>query len=407
MSTYDPRTLIKVFTGLREEMYRFTQTASDILKQAEYTQVCAQERVVQALRWGAIADNQVKSDLEDVQEIEAEVESILSQCSTAVDIAHETISAVEQAQQQSETTLEKWEAELQLALAWQARAEERLERAKQAFQQAERNFQSAKRDLEHAESSLERCAKDPERKNCNSEQRAYNNARSAVSQAIEALKVAEAEVNAAQADLERAKARVRCCRSAVGYAEQAVQHAHTAMEQAAQALNDAERSLENAESANRAANNAQSKALEEEEHIEQLLIKVHQAERITDEAQVHTQTARNMSDSAYRLAIMGNQELEHRKDQLIRLNQISSGFWGGVEKGIAVAQIFGGLFGNVMSGSVPDISRVGLQSGDDIIAEAGVRASSANEENIRRRKEEAENLTRAENEPKTSAPPDP
>jgi tetratricopeptide (TPR) repeat protein len=407
MSTYDPRTLIKIFTVLREEIHRFTQTSSDILEQAEYTQVCAQERVTQALRWGAIADNQVKSDLEDVQEMEVEVGSILFQCNTAVDTAHETISAVEQAQHKSEITLEKWEAELLLALAWQSRAEERLERAIQAFQQAERNFQSAKRDLERAESSLERCTNDSERKDCDSEQRAYNNARKEVAQAIEALEIAEAEVSAAQADLEKAKARVRCCRSAVGYAEQAVQHAHSAMEQAAQALNDAERSLENAESASRAANNAQAKALEAEGQIEQLLIKVHQAERITNNAQVHTQTARNMSDSAYRLAVMGNQELERRADQLIRLNQTSSGFWGGVEKGVAVVQIFGGLFGNVMSGSVPDISRVGLQSGEDIIAEAGVRASPANEENIRRRKEEAENLARAENEPKTSAPPDP
>jgi len=404
MSTYDPRTLIKIFTTLREEMHRFTQTSSDILKQAEYTQVCAQERVAQALRWGAIADNQVKSDLEDVQEIEAEVGSILFQCSTAVDIAHETISAVEQAQQKSETVLEQWQAELQLALAWQARAEERLGRAIQAFQQAERNFESAQRDLDRAKSNLEQCTNDSERRNCN---RAYNNARLRVEQAIEALKIAEVEVRAAQADLEKAKARVRCCQSAVSYAEQAVQHSHAAMEQSEQALNDAERGLENAESANRAANNAQTKALEAEETIEQFSIKVHQSERITNDAQVHTQTARNMSDSAYRLAVIGTQELESRAEHLTRFNQISSGFWGGVKKGIAVAQIFGGLFGNVMSGSIPDISKFGLQGGEDIIAEAGVRASSANEEDIQRRKEEAENSTRTENELETSAPPNP
>jgi hypothetical protein len=35
MSTYDPRTLIKIFTVLREEIHRFTQTSSDILEQAE------------------------------------------------------------------------------------------------------------------------------------------------------------------------------------------------------------------------------------------------------------------------------------------------------------------------------------------------------------------------------------
>jgi hypothetical protein len=407
MSTYDPRTLIRAFTVLQEALNRLNQTSGDTLKQSEHTQACAQERVTQALRWSAIASNQVKSDLEDVAEIEAEVNSLLLQSDSAVDIAHETIAQVEQAKQQAEATLRHWQSELKLALAWQARAEARLERAIQAYQQAERDYESAKRTLERAESSLERCSKDPERKNCASEQQAYKNARLAVAQAIEALKIAEIEVKAAQEDLEKAKARVKCCRAAVSYAEQAVQHAYTATEQAEQALNDAERSLENAESANRAANNAQTKAIEAEDLIEQLMIKVNQAERITNEAQIHNQTARNMSDSAYRLAVMGTQELRYRADHLTRLNQISSGFWSGVEKGVAVAQIFGGLFGNIMSGPVPNINNFGLQAGEDIVAEAGVQASSANEENTRRRKEETDSAVNAENEPKVSAPPDP
>ena len=272
MSTYDPRTLIRAFDVLQDELNRLNQTSGDTLKQSEYTQACAQERVSQALRWSAIANNQVKVDLEDVEEIESEVNGVLSQCDTAVDIAHETVAAIEQARQQAEATLNHWQAELQIALAWQARAEERLAKAIQIFQQAERAYESAKRDLSSAESSLERCAKDPERKSCDGEQRKYKNAREAVLYAIDALKVAEIEVQAAQEDLEEAKERVRCCRAAVSYAEQAVQRSHTAKEQAEQALNDAERSLENAESANRAASNAQTKSVEAEEHIEQLLI---------------------------------------------------------------------------------------------------------------------------------------
>jgi ribosomal protein S18 acetylase RimI-like enzyme len=335
MSTYDPRTLIRVLNVLQEEVQRFTQTSSDTLKQAEYTQSCAQERVNQAFRWSAIANNQVKSDLEDVQEVETEVNSLLSQCSTAVDIAHETVAAVEEAQQQAETTLDYWQDELQLALAWQARAEERLERAIQAFQRAERDFESAKRDLERAEANLERCAKDPERKNCNSEQRAYNNARVAVLQAIEELKVAEIEVHAAQEELEMAKARVRCCQSAVDYAEQAVQHAYLAMEQAEQALNDAERSLESAKSANRAANNAQAKATEAAEEAEQVAIKVRQAETITNEAQWHVQSARSMTDSAHNWGIKGCQELRYRADQLHLLNQGSFGIREKAQKVVA------------------------------------------------------------------------
>ena len=112
-----------------------------------------------------------------------------------------------------------------------------------------------------------------------------------------------------------------------------------------------------------------------------------------------------MSDSAYNLAVKGNKELSDRADHLKRLNQISSGFWGGVEKGVAAVQIFGGLFGNIMSGPVPNISNFGLQSGEDIVADAGTRSSSVNEDNIRRRKEELENAIRSENEPKISGDP--
>ena len=407
MSTYNPQTLIRAFTVLQDELNRLNQTSGDTLKQSEYTQACAQERVSQALRWSAIASNQVKVDLEDVEEIEAEVDGVLSQCDIAVNTAHETVAAIEQAKQQAEATLNHWQAELQLALAWQTRAEERLARAIQVFQQAERAYESATRNLSSAESSLERCAKDPERKSCDSEQRKYNNAREGVVYAIDALKVAEIEVKAAQEELEEAKERVRCCRAAVSYAEQAVQHSHTAIDQAEQALNDAERSFENAESANRAANNAQTKSIEAEEHIEQLLIKVNQAERITNEAQVHTQNARRMSDAAYNLAVKGNIELSNRADHLKRLNQISSGFLEGIGKGIAAVQIFGGLFGNIMSGPVPNISNFGLQGAEDIVADAGTRSSPANEDNIRQREEELENAIRSENEPKTTAPPDP
>jgi chromosome segregation ATPase len=407
MSTYDPRTLIRILGVLEEEVQRFTQASSDTLKQAEYTQGCAQERINQALRWSAIASNQVKSDLEDVQKIEAEVSSLLTQCSTAIEAAHETLAIVNQAQQRAESTLNHWENELQMALAWQARAEARLERAIQIYQQAQRNLESARSALNRAESSLQRCINDPERKNCNSEERAYNNAKAAVLVALEELQEAEIEVHSAQEELERAKARVRCCQNAVNYAKQAVHHAELAVERANQAVNGAERSLESVESANRAATNAQSKATEAEQQAEQLLIKVHQAEAFTNEAQIHSQTARNMADSAHRLSSIGMQELRYRISQLTKLNQASSGFWGAVEKGVAAVQIAGGLLGGVVSAPVPDGRLLGLQSQEDLVLEAGSRASSVNEDNVRRREEELDTSARVANEPTTSSPPDP
>jgi hypothetical protein len=133
----------------------------------------------------------------------------------------------------------------------------------------------------------------------------------------------------------------------------------------------------------------------------------HHAEAFTNEAQIHSQTARNMADSAHRLSSMGMQELRYRISQLAKLNQASSGFWGAVEKGVTVVQIAGGLLGGVVSGPVPDIGLLGLQSQEDLVLEAGYRASSANEDNVRRREEELDTSARVANEPTTSSPPDP
>lgn len=407
MNAYDPRALIRILGILEEEVQRYTQASSDTLKQAEYAQCCAQERINQALYWSAIASNQVKSDLEDVQEIEIEVTSLLNQCSTAIETSHETLAIVNQAQQRAGLTLSSWENELQIALAWQTRAQARLERAIQIHQQAQRNLESARSALNRAESSLQRCINDSERKNCISEERAYGNATAAVLIALEELQEAEIEVHAAQEELERAKARVCCCQNAVNYAKQAVHHAELAVERANQAVNGAERSLESVESANRAATSAQTQATEAEQQAEQLLIKVHQAEAFTNEAQIHSQTARNMADSAHRLSNIGMQELRYRISQLTKLNRASSGFWGAVEKGVTAVQIAGGLLGGVVSTPVSDGRLFGLQSQEDLVLEAGSRASSVNKDNVRRREEELDKSARVANEPTTSSPPDP
>lgn len=328
MTNYDPRVLIRAFNTLQEEFQRFNQVSSDTLNQAEHTQKCAQERVNQARRASAIGLNQAKSDLEDVQVVDKEVCDLLSNSSTAIETAHQTVEMVDRSRQQAETTLATWQNELQKALAWQARAEARLERAIREYEQAQRNLASAQQDLASAEASLRSCRNNPERKSCSSEERAYNSAINAVAEARQKLREAEIELRAAEADLERAKARVRCCRQAVGYAEQAVQRANLATEQAHQALNEAERSLESAESANRAITKASTKATEEQEKVEQATNQIHQAEGFVTQAQVSIRVARSRADSAYNLAVRGNQELGYRRDQLVRLNQVDSNLLG-------------------------------------------------------------------------------
>ena len=326
MSRHDPRILIRAFDILNEEFSRFNQISSDTLKEAEHTQKCAQERINQANRATAISLNQSQSDAENVKEGDTEIRGLLSNSSEAVEVAHQTLEKVNQASQQAQTTLSVWQNELQKALAWQARAEERLVRAIQEYERAQRNLAIAQQDLASAESCLESCLNDSERKSCNSEERAYNSARAEVAEAIQELKIAEIEVRAAEEELERARARVRCCQKAVGYAEQAVQHANLAKEQANHAFNEAERSLESAESANRAITKASTKVTEENELVQQAIGQVKQAEGFVAQSQVSVQVARSKADSAYNLAVRGNKELAYRRDQLVRLNQPASSF---------------------------------------------------------------------------------
>ena len=228
MSSYDPRVLVRAFDILQEELQQFNQVSSDTLKESEHTQKCAQERFNQASRSSAIALNQAKSDIEDVESVDQEIHVLLSNSSAAIETAHQTVAMVEKSRQQAEITREHWQNELQIALAWQARAEARLQRAIQEYERTQRNLASAQQDLSYAESNLRSCRKDSERKSCSGEERSYNNARAAVAVAIEELQEAEIELRAAQEELEMAKARVRCCRQAVAYAEQAMQHANLA-----------------------------------------------------------------------------------------------------------------------------------------------------------------------------------
>lgn len=325
MNTYDPRILIRALNLLTDEVQRFTQTSSDTVQQAEYTQNYARERVTQAIHWSAITQDFVESTSEAIYEVETEVNSLLSQCSAGIEIAHETIDIVNQSLRDASLTLNHWQKELTAALAWQAQAEARLELAVQAYRRAENDLMAAKSQLSRAEGDLQRCRNDSERRNCNSESHAYDTARRAVSMAEDEVHRAEVEVRAAQNELEQAKARVRCCQKAVDCASQAVQHAQSAKGKATQALNDAELSLENTESANRAVNNAQDKLQNATEELEPLIVNVNQAEGFTDQSQTYILSARHRADSAHRLAKIGTQELDYRITHLIEFNQPSSG----------------------------------------------------------------------------------
>jgi ElaB/YqjD/DUF883 family membrane-anchored ribosome-binding protein len=77
-------------------------------------------------------------------------------------------------------------------------------------------------------------------------------------------------------------------------------------------------------------------------------------------------------------------------------------FAKGVSIAISAVQIASGLLGGVVEGGNPDFTRIGLQGASDIVNEMGTRASSANEDEIKRRRREAENVSRADNQPRIS-----
>ena len=324
MSSRDPRILISVLRNLEDEIERFTQESSETLRQVEYAQRCAQERVQQAQKWQAVVADQVSSNSESVEEKSIVADEFLRQCDEAIDVAHETISSANAAKERADATLAHWNNELQLALAWQERAEIRVAAAERAYAQAKSNFESAQRDLERANANLRRCNNDSERRDCRSEARACDRALAALEVAALELDAAETELQEARIELELARARVRCCREAVGYSEEAVEHAASAQERANEALNYAERGQENAKSASRASDNALAKTNQAEDEAEQAGIKIGLAEDSTQQAFTFVQSARNMNDSAHRLSRLGIRDLGDRVSSLIKLNEVSS-----------------------------------------------------------------------------------
>ncbi|EDX77292.1 hypothetical protein MC7420_429 [Coleofasciculus chthonoplastes PCC 7420] len=324
MSVRDPRILIQILDDLIQEIGRCTERVRNTLQKASYTQRCAQEQIERGLHSANVFKDWVECDRENVQDADAEVANLLSKCSEAEQVSHETLDEVEEVFHYAQVTLQQWKQELNKALAWLERAKARLERAIQEENAAQRNWESAQDEMKQAEIRWQRCLNDTERRNCNREKKAYELARLNVKQALERWQAAKIEVSLAKEEVAQAQARVNCCRQAVDYAKQAVAQAQLALEHANQAVNSAERSLEEAEASNRFMVSAQTKVTEETDLTEQMILAVHQAQTLTSEAQIHYQNGEYAADSAQRLATLGCQELEYRVQALYSFNSSSS-----------------------------------------------------------------------------------
>jgi exonuclease VII small subunit len=327
MSTYDPRIVAQALDDLQEEIAHWSSIASDTLASAIDFQRHAKEAVDRALHNAAIMLDRAKDDGENVQNAVSSVAAAIEKCGSAKSIAHQTLIEAQRVLESARTTLQQWQAELQIALAWLARAEARLAAAIREYERARSALRSAEWALSSAESRYNDCRNDKERSDCSGEAAAVSRARAEVAYAESWVRAAKAEVVAAQEEVEQAKARVACCEKAVVLSKQAVSLAEEGESSAEEAVNSAERSLEFAQAAERLVRVAESEVAAEAEAAESMMIETQAAQSFTDEAAHHLRAADSAEDSAQLYSTSVQKELEHRAQLLYELNRLAPGDW--------------------------------------------------------------------------------
>ena len=143
MSTYDPRVVAQALDDLHGQITRWSSVASDMLATATDTQRHAKEAVDRALHNAAIVLDRAKNDEESVQKALSSVTSAIDKCTTAKIAAHQTLKDGQKFLEVANGTLQKWQVELEKALAWLAKAEARLAKAIQELERAISNLKSA------------------------------------------------------------------------------------------------------------------------------------------------------------------------------------------------------------------------------------------------------------------------
>jgi len=382
MGVTDPRKLAVILRDLDDEMERWSAKASDILNVATYTQATTREAVHQARRRTLITTEQYYED-EGVYRSRAQsIEDLLSKYSEAVKTAIKLVEDVEDASKRAKATLTHWKNELQKAIAWQRRAEERVRRAEAELVEAERALARAERDLSNAEAELRRCRNTVyEQRNskgevirrtkpdCSKFVAEVNRCQYAVRAAQQRVELARIELRDARAELARAIARVKACEQAVDYAQRAVATAELSLERAKNALGQAERSLDHVHAAERALNRAGELLRNEQAKVEDMNIQIQQSEDFLAEAQTHLISSTKYEESAQRYRIMARSEIQHRVEMLFALNRpellggISGDSWvtgGGGLVAVAMASGGGVASGGGQSGTVKDPTKEGV-----------------------------------------------
>jgi hypothetical protein len=217
--------------------------------------------------------------------------------------------------------VQAWQAELSEALAWRARAEERVRQAEAWVRRAVAAVGAAKSRLSSAESALRRCNNDRDRRSCASEAAAVNAARIALQAALVDLERAEAELRLARAELEMAKRRVACCERAVDLARQAASEAESASLAMLEAHHQTEFADNYARDAQVAAGLAAANVEVHASAVESMRVAARQARTRASEAVVHVRNAHHAYQTAGRHGADATRDLGDRLERLRAFDQ--------------------------------------------------------------------------------------
>jgi hypothetical protein len=328
MPIYDPRQVILILEDLQTELGRWGVTAGSVIHAAEYAQRHTREYLDRTAHRVAMAKDQLLRDRDRVEQIKDKVSELLSRSNEGYSNAQGVLNTAKNLLDAAIQTLKKWKRELEIAIAWQERAEERVRRAEIELAKAERELAHAISALDSARAALNRCKNTyttdsngrRHYRDCSGEKRTVERAEEAVYEARQWVLAARAELADAQAELSRAIRRVQCCTNAVNAAQRAVELAEQSSKEAQQALNAAEQSRELVQSAEKAVERANTIFKREDEEVDTLFNNVASAIRTTEEAQRYLTHGERSEESGQRLNKLVRGELENRTNALRMLN---------------------------------------------------------------------------------------
>lgn len=316
MSSIDPRRLIAALDDLAAELGRWMMASHEVIADARSAAAHGREAADRARVSANITAHQVAEESGHVSSALTGVEQADRRAGGAAERAAAMEHAASDLLRRCESAQARWQGELQAALAWQARAEQRLATAELDLANAQRELADARRRLSMAESAYRACQRDRERRSCSSELNRMRSAEAAVSDAQQWVRRAEAELAAARAELAAARQRVACCQQAVGHADQALGHAAHAHQRAASAHTHARRSHQYVGSARNRAERATTTMTDAAAVAEEMGSEAHIAVEHATIADTRLRNAANHYETANERAAGGSRELRVRMEDL-------------------------------------------------------------------------------------------